>query len=106
MFAAILILLFADGLLLAWLLIRQEQNQTTIIMNQAEALAELQAIKTQTTKVFTEVSAKLTELTGTITALQDQIANGALPEEIASVIAGIKTGLQQADDLIPDTTPA
>lgn len=101
-----ILILSADFLLLGWLLIRQQHINSILIMNSAEALQALQDIKKQNAKVFTEVSGKLTELTGKIASLEDRLANGALPEEIASAIAEIKTGLQATDDLIPDVTPA
>lgn len=100
-------ILFAAALLgIGWLLLQQHRINHVILMNQAEALAALVAIKAQNAKVFTEVSAKLTELTGKIAQLEEQITNGALPEEIANTITEIKTGLQLTDDLIPDAPAA
>lgn len=72
-------------------------------MNATEALQALKDIKDQQTKVFGEISGKLGQLTTRIGDLEKQIAEGALPEELATTITDIKSITQQTDDLIPDT---
>lgn len=67
-----------------------------------QVLADLRALKTSTSKIFGEVSSSLTALTAKITELEERLANQQVPEEVATLIAEIKTGLQQTDDLIPD----
>ena len=64
-----------------------------ISMTQAELAAQLTAAKDQADKAKTEILAKIAAL---------ESALGTVSPEVEAALAGLKTGVQGLDDIIPD----
>jgi DNA repair exonuclease SbcCD ATPase subunit len=77
-------------------------SERNIMASQAEAVAELKAIKDQNKKSQAEVRAALDALLAKITALEAAVANAEATPELTAAVAELKTESQTLDDLIPD----
>lgn len=99
MLLLLIILIFsADGLLLAALLIRQEQTNRTIRNLMPDINARLAAIETRLDEASTEITAELAKL-------REQLGNVITPEAEAT-LARLETKSGALADIIPNTPEA
>jgi chromosome segregation ATPase len=74
----------------------------TIMANQTQLAADLQALRNQVAKIGTEITATLQKVTELEAALA---AAGGTTPEVDAAVEGLKTQLQAVDDLIADAPP-
>ncbi len=74
-----------------------------IQMTTDEAVAQLDAIKTDLAEGDAEIRAELVKLNTRITELEELIRNGAVPDVIAAKIAEIKGSSKAIADIVPNT---